>query len=354
MITAVAAWVPEAMPLSRWSTIESALRATGHRGWNAWMRSWEAGYAHWLQCWPAAQTAGSPVVHSDLLPRELDIMVPVETGTDLSGLAATMANTICAARAAGARPVDVVMFCHGSLDEHVSTTTAGRLCAELGTPCFAFSVSQQHGASVFTALRLALDLLFAEPDLQTVLIIAAEKWYPPFSRLAGAGIVLGDAAGALLVERASHASVGLRLLDAETRRVITCPGRAASGAQDSWAVTLAATIESLLARHRPGQNGQDRIGEIIGHPGMPSLAEAVCTLAGRPHAGLQHEHCIHLGAAESIVRLAQRLGSALHGRGHRLLLWGFGTCGFVGAALLETHDAPFVSLRDMSVLPHEP
>ncbi|MDS0862937.1 3-oxoacyl-ACP synthase, partial [Burkholderia pseudomultivorans] len=68
--------------------------------------------------------------------------MPVERDTDLSGLAAKMALAICAARPVNAAPIDIAMFCHSSLNEHVSTTTAGRLRAVINTPCFAFSVSQ--------------------------------------------------------------------------------------------------------------------------------------------------------------------------------------------------------------------
>ncbi|WP_409364352.1 hypothetical protein [Burkholderia sp. Bp8990] len=113
-------------------------------------------------------------------------------------------------RSANAAPIDIAMFCHSSLNEHVSTTTAGRLRAVIGTPCFPFSISQQQGASTFTALQLASDLLIAEPEIHTILIVAAEKWCSPFSRWTDQGIVQGDAAGAILVERSrTVASLGL-------------------------------------------------------------------------------------------------------------------------------------------------
>jgi 3-oxoacyl-[acyl-carrier-protein] synthase III len=343
VITAVAAWVPDAISLARWSAIESALRVIGHFGWDTWMRSWHPDYGHWLEAWPAKETGSSLAMHHTLPPPDMDVMVPVETGTDLSGLAAKMANTICAARQHSARPVDIIMFCHSSLDENVSTTTAGRLCAELGLSCFPFSVSQQQGASVFTALRLAADLFIAEPDVHTILIVAAEKWRPPFSRLAGPDIVLGDAAGALLVERTSHRAGGLQLLDASTRRVPADTARRATAASDARTVALLSMIEFLLARHCLRH---DEIDEIVGHPGLPSLTGAVCNLLDRLNTEEHHQHCVHLGAAESIVRLAQTLSRAACRRTHRVLLWGFGIGGFVGAALLESHGAPSIYQQD--------
>ncbi|RDK01109.1 3-oxoacyl-ACP synthase [Paraburkholderia lacunae] len=339
VITAVTAWVPDAIPLSQWTAIESALRTTGHSGWDAWVKSWHPDYGHWLEAWPGGETGGSPPVHPDLPPPDLACAVPVETGTDLSGLAAKVANAICATRPPDARPIDVIVFCHSSLDEHVSTTIAGRLCAEVGTPCFPFSLSQQHGASPFTALRLASDLLIAEPDVHTILIVAAEKWCPPFSRICGPDIVHGDAAGALLVERTDNGTGGMQLLDVAARHVAVDICRHATGIPNARTFTSLSMIDSLLARHglRP-----DDIDEVVGHPGIPSLSGAVWRFLGRPDAVVQHQVCVHLGAAESIVRLAQALSGAACRRPHRVLLWGYGFGGFIGTALLETRGAPFL------------
>lgn len=343
VITAVTAWVPDTIPLPRWTAMESVLRATGHSGWDAWVRSWHPDYGHWLEAWPGAKTSGFLPVHPDLPSRDLARAVPVETGADLSGLAAKVAHRICSVRRHGARPVDIVMFCHSTPDEHVSATVAGRLRAEVGPPCFAFSVSQQHGASPFTALRLASDLLVAEPDVHTILIVAAEKWYPPFSRVFGPCIVHGDAAGALLIERAGQGTNGLQLLNVAVRHVPVKIGRRTAGIPDAWTFTLLSMIDFFLARHglRHGE-----IDQIVGHPGVPSLADAVDALFGRQDAKVLHQVAIHLGAAESIVRLAQTLSRVAFLRTHRMLLWGYGISGFIGTALLEARRAPFLHHLD--------
>ncbi|WP_454872224.1 3-oxoacyl-ACP synthase [Paraburkholderia xenovorans] len=343
VITAVTAWVPDTIPLSEWTAIESALRTTGRCGWDAWVKSWHPDYGHWLEAWPGGNSSDSRPVPPDLLPPDPARSVPVETGTDLAGLAAKVASEICSVRPHGARPVDVAMFCHSTPDEHVSTTVAGRLCAEVGSSCFAFSVSQQHGVSPFTALRLASDLLIAEPDVHTILIVAAEKWSPPFSRVCGPHMVHGDAAGALLVERADHGTDGLYLLDAAARHVPVDIGRRTAGVPDARTFTLLSMIDFSLARHglRHGE-----IDEIVGHPGIPSLANAVCEHVGRPDARAQHEVGIHLGTAESIVRLAQTLRRATCLRPHHILLWGYGIGGFVGTALLVARGMPFGYRQD--------
>ncbi|MBN3808865.1 3-oxoacyl-ACP synthase [Paraburkholderia sp. Ac-20347] len=340
VITAVTAWVPDTIPLSQCTAMGSSLRATSHPGWDAWARSWHPDYGHWLEACPGNETTGSPPVHSGQVTPDMTCMVPVETGTDLSGLAIKVANGICSVRPPGARPVDIVMFCHSTPDEHVSTSVAGRLCAEVGPPCFAFSVSQQHGASPFTALRLASDLLIAEPDVHTILIVAAEKWYPPFSRICGPGIAHGDAAGALLVERANEETDGLQLLDAAARRAPANIGRSTAGIPDARTITLLSMIDFFLARHGLSHG---EIEEVVGQPGDPSLTDVVCDLLNRPKDTIRHQSWVHLGAAESIVRLAQALDCTACCKTYRMLLWGFGIGGFLGAALLATHSpsSPF-------------
>ncbi|ABE36322.1 3-oxoacyl-[acyl-carrier-protein] synthase III C-terminal domain-containing protein [Paraburkholderia xenovorans] len=324
--------------------MESSLRATGHPGWDAWMRSWHPDYGHWLEAWPGEEAAGSPPVHlAGLVTPDMNCMVPVETGTDLSGLAAKVTKAICRARPPDARPVEIIVFCHSSLDEHVSTTVAGRLCAEVGTPCFPFSISQQHGVSPFTALRIASDLFIAEPDIHTILIVAAEKWRPPFSRMCGPGIVHGDAAGALLIERTHQGGTNLQLLDAATRHVPVDIGIRASGIPDTPTSALTSMIDFLLARH---DLRHEDIDEVVGHPGIPSLTRSVGELLNRPAARAQHAVCVHLGAAESIVRLAQTLTRGTFRQRHRMLLWGYGIGGSVGTVLLEACCAPFRCQQD--------
>ncbi|MEK6298236.1 MAG: 3-oxoacyl-ACP synthase [Paraburkholderia tropica] len=345
IITAVAAWVPAAIPLSRLTEIESAMRAIEDSGWGAWMRSWHPDYGHWLEAWPDEDPGDSRLRNPDLAPPDKTRMVPVETGTDLSGLAAKVAKAICARRTQDVRPVNVIMFCHSTPDEDVPTTVAGRLCAEIGPPCFPFSVSQQHGVSPFTALRLATDLFVAEPDVHTILIVAAEKWRPPFSRICGSAIVHGDAAGALLVERTDHGTGGLRLLDVAARHVHFDTGRHASTFHDANTFTLLSMMEFLLVRHGLHHS---KIDDVIGPPGMPSLTAAVSNLLAQPGAGVQSEPCVHFGAADSIVRLAQWLTRATCCRTYRLLLWGFGLGGFAGTALLETSGAPLRRQLDVA------
>jgi 3-oxoacyl-[acyl-carrier-protein] synthase III len=340
VITALAAYVPPAIPLARWYEIEAKLQATALTGWPALVYPpWFAAYG--LDPGQITERPGDTGVSSADCATGVDL-VPVEAQRDLSGLAADAAQAICGAREPCSPPVGVVMFCHSSLNEHVSTTTAGRLRAVIGSPCFPFAVSQQQGASVFTALRLASDLFAAEPDLHAILIVAAEKWCHPFSRRAGRWALQGDAACALLVERASPATRGLRLLAAATRTLhqIEVPFALSlppSGTDTAFTPALLDLIDTLLLQHRIRA---DQIAAVIGHNINLPPGDAVSR-----HPGLSQTHPMvdgraYLGAAESIVRLTEALDAPELPHGSLILAWGIGLGGYVGCTLLEAQGTP--------------
>ncbi|CAM2197853.1 3-oxoacyl-ACP synthase [Paraburkholderia kururiensis] len=338
VITAMATCVPRAASLARWRTIEAALSMHAPSGWNAWVASWWPDFA---PCLDNAAIAGN-VRHTI---REVHgaraVQVPVARDTDLSGLAARVTQAICLARGRDAPPIDIVMFCHSSPEEHVSTTTAGRLRAVVGAPCFPFSVSQQHGASPFTALQLARDLLIAEGDVQTILIVAAEKWCPPFSRATAWGIVQGDAAGALLVERLTGVPHGLALIGASTHRLRHCATGATAardGISTDWIAALLATIDALLDRHnlRPRD-----IAAVVGQAVDTRLDTAVRRHLGFAPTARYGGAC--LGAAEPVVQLATALAGRTLPQDSRIVVWGIGLDSYIGTALFAFHDMPLLS-----------
>ncbi|WP_175832888.1 3-oxoacyl-ACP synthase [Burkholderia cenocepacia] len=340
VITALASYVPHTVAVHRECGIEPTLVAPIRSGWHAWVASWQADYAPH----PTKKAASTGSAAISAAPYECRC-VPVERDTDLSGLAAKVAQTIRAARPVNAAPIDIAMFCHSSLNEHVSTTTAGRLRAVIGTPCFPFSVSQQQGASTFTALQLASDLLIAEPEIHTILIVAAEKWCPPFSRWTDRGIVQGDAAGAILVERSGLASCGLMVIDARASRLhrLATPAPLSSlDIRTDWVPALRSTIDAILRRHELQPND---IGTVVGAGMDPQLDEAICRHLSRRVIEFSDRRCAHLGAAEPIVQLANVLESHDLSVCDRILTWGIGLGGFVGCALFESHGRPLLYLN---------
>ena len=338
VITAITAWVPKAIPLSGSGARDSTKRMASNSAWSAWMRSWEPDYGSPARrIHPREDLSPSRAEHADRLTHDPTYWVPVESETDLSGLAAKVTRAICSARAHSARPIDVVMFCHSSPEEHMSTTTAARLRAEIGAPCFPFSLSQQHGVSPFTALQLAGDLLTAEAEIHTILLVAAEKWCPPFSRRWQTGLLHGDAAGALLLERAAaHSPAGVRLLGAASWRALFDPARDASETHDASTHAWRSLIDAFIARHGLAHGD---IAEMVGPRRRSSLTAAPCNLRGQPKRSAQQGMRIHLGAAEPIVRLERLLTRAPAYPSRRVLLWGDGVGGFLGAALLQMPGA---------------
>jgi 3-oxoacyl-[acyl-carrier-protein] synthase III len=340
VITALASYVPRTVAVHRECGIEPTLGAPIRSGWHAWVASWKADYAPH----PTKKAAAARSAAVNAPPDEFRC-VPVERDTDLSGLAAKVAQTICAGRPVDAAPIDIAMFCHSSLNEHVSTTIAGRLRAVVGTPCFPFSVSQQQGASTFTALQLASDLLIAEPEIHTILIVAAEKWSPPFSRWTDQGIVQGDAAGAILVERSRPASCGLVVIDARAsrlHRVATSAPLSGLDIRTDWVPALRSTIDAILRRHELQPND---IGTVVGAGIDRQLDEAICRHLSRRVVEFSDRCRSHLGAAEPIVQLANALESHDLSVCDRILTWGIGLGGFAGCALFESHGSPLLYLN---------
>ncbi|TAM18575.1 MAG: 3-oxoacyl-ACP synthase [Pandoraea sp.] len=340
LITALAVYVPPPVALDRWQDIEPTPHETAPSGWDAWIASWRREYgARTATAKEAASTDLNDASAEGASNPRVD-RAPVELEADQSGLAARVTHAICAARHREAASIDFVIFCHTSLNEHVSTTVAGRLRTIVGTPCFPFSVSQQQGASLFTALQLATDLLIAEPDARTILIVAADKWCPPFSRWTGQAILHGDAAGAILVERPALATRGLQLIDASAHplhRASAHPPLSRAGIECVWAPALLSTIDAMLARHGLHSNG---LAATVGQAIDPKLDDLVCRHLGV--CSTEPRRCAYLGAADSIIRLARTLGSHRFTSQDRILMWGIGLGGYTGCALLAAHGFPSI------------
>ncbi|HIE4434591.1 TPA: 3-oxoacyl-ACP synthase, partial [Burkholderia multivorans] len=117
VITALTAYVPPSITLKRWYRIEARLRTAAPSGWNAWIQSWRAQY-------DALEPLTTTVMEGLTTrpgTRPRAYRIPVEQHVDQSGLAARVAQAIFRRRNPGSAPIDIVMFCHCSLNEHVST-----------------------------------------------------------------------------------------------------------------------------------------------------------------------------------------------------------------------------------------
>ncbi|KVT14890.1 hypothetical protein WT24_07785 [Burkholderia sp. MSMB1078WGS] len=338
IITALSTYVPPAMalthaPRSAEATL-TASHSTTRTGWDAWITAWRADFDAFDT--PSAYAGDSADHHARPL------RIPVEREEQLSGLAVRVAKEILATRHPAAVPIDIIVFCHSSVDEHVSTTTAGRLASVVGPPCFAFSISQQHAVSLFSALQLVRDLMVAEPDVQCALIVAAEKWTPPFSRWTAQGAAQGDAAAAALLERATATTRGFRVMDAQTRQCPVrpdCPLGQRSYFDSASERTLLQLIDAMLAQHALAACDVTGIGQDL-NPAPTERVSHHLDMKARAHARC---HDAHLGAAEPIIQLSERLTDNTLPTHDPVLIWGMSLCGYVGCALLDARGAPAIS-----------
>jgi 3-oxoacyl-[acyl-carrier-protein] synthase III len=347
VVTALAAYVPPAVPFQQWRQIEEELHATPLTEWARLVYPpWFAAYGLDLRHLTAPPVGRLPASAQVAAP--VADFVPIEQCHDLSGLAAHVTQMICPKRGSEATPIDVVIFCHSCMHEHPSTTTAGRLCALLGSHPFSFSIAQQQGASVFSALRVGSDLLLAEAGLHAILIVAAEKWWHPFARRIGHWTVQGDAAGATLLERDSPSTPGLRLLATAIEPLCRAgaPLELPMSLLDTNAIfapPLIALIDTLLRQHglRPAD-----IDAVIAHQVNQPLTDAVSQALGLPRSKCAAGKRAYLGSAEFIVRLAETLNAVELAHGALVLAWGLGLGGYISCALLEVRGAPVLRFTD--------
>lgn len=351
IVTALATYVPPAVSFDAWCQIEEQLAVMPLSEWSRLVYPpWFAAYGLDLQQLTAPSEDSSSV--SGTLGEPNRDFVPIEQHRDLSELAVHVARPICARSDRRTPSADVVIFCHSSLNEHVSTTTAGRLCALIGERPFSFSLAQQQGASVFSALRVASDLLLAEPELRAILIVAAEKWCYPFTRRIGRWTMQGDAAGAVLLERETlqTSKRGLRLLATAVQPL--CRADAPFGLPASlrdtnaiFAASLVALINTLLRQQ--GLCLSD-VTAVIGHQVNGLLVDALSQQLDLPRVHCVVDQRAYLGTAEFIVRLAETLDAAEIKQGSLLLAWGIGLGGYVSCALLESLGTPPLCFTDPS------
>jgi len=98
--------------------------------------------------------------------------------------------------------VDVAIYYHATLDQMLMGSVSCRLQHELGLRnAFAFAVAEKSGNAGLMALKVACDMLTAEDELNTILVIGSDKYIAPYRRGFEEMTVLGDSAGAMLVRR---------------------------------------------------------------------------------------------------------------------------------------------------------
>jgi 3-oxoacyl-[acyl-carrier-protein] synthase-3 len=112
--------------------------------------------------------------------------------------------------------INVVIHYHSTLNERVGSSTPGRIQhdAQLKNT-FGFSVDQKNDCGSIISLKIAAEMLAAEPNLNAVLLSGAEKLVAPYKRTFAKITVMGDSASAMVVRRGAKRCrlLGINVVD---------------------------------------------------------------------------------------------------------------------------------------------
>jgi 3-oxoacyl-[acyl-carrier-protein] synthase III len=124
-----------------------------------------------------------------------------ETSSDM---AVEVGRRILARERGLAGKIDVVIYYHSTLNQIPMASTPCRLQHELELRnAYAFAVAEKGGNASLLSLKIACEMLAAEADINTILLIGSEKHVEPYKRTLGNITVRGDSASAMVVRRQS-------------------------------------------------------------------------------------------------------------------------------------------------------
>ncbi|MDS0858608.1 3-oxoacyl-ACP synthase [Burkholderia pseudomultivorans] len=273
--------------------------------------------------------AGLALPHSSPATNNLGA---AESELTLSDMAlATVRALLESSPQVAASGADQVIVCTTSFEHDLALSCACRLHCEIGSTRAPLAIGQLQGVSFLMALEIALAMMAADIRLNTVVIVAAERWRWPFSSRIGATIDMGDGAAAVLITR--YPAPGWRV-SAITVRTPGIPPLA-SEREPVYASTLANVISETCASAglQPAE-----VDWILPAPIDTGLAREINTRCGlRPEqvCHLRMDAPNHFCAADTPTRLDVLLRSINPHKGQHALAWSAGFQGQAGCALLE-------------------
>lgn len=154
----------------------------------------------------------------DRFVRESGIEYVYQAADEMSSeMAALVARKVLDGSGYQARAVKAVIYYHATLNQDPFKSIACQLQHELGlNNAFVSSLSQSGGNASLLAIKVASELLMAEPETGLVLLVGSEKLVSPYQRLFGGITAIGDSASGMLVKRES---ASLRVLAIHARDV---------------------------------------------------------------------------------------------------------------------------------------
>ncbi|MBN3778707.1 3-oxoacyl-ACP synthase [Burkholderia sp. Ac-20345] len=273
--------------------------------------------------------AGIPLPQAS---RATDNRVAVEPDQTLSDMAlATVRTLLDSSSHIDASTPDQIIVCTTSFEHDLALSCACRLHSELGSSQAPLAVGQLQGVSFLMALDIAVAMMAADIRLNTVVIVAAERWRRPFSRRVSALTDMGDGAAAALIAR--HPGPGWRMSGLTVRTPGIPP--LASECEPVYISTLTDVISETCASAgvQPAN-----IDWILPAPIDTRLAHETNTRCGlRPErvCHIRMDASGHFCAADTPARLDALLRSINPSEGQHALVWSTGFQGQAGCALLE-------------------
>jgi 3-oxoacyl-[acyl-carrier-protein] synthase-3 len=290
-------------------------------------------YADTLR-WRREATAPSAVDHSFWSMRPaMPTRVASEPRLTLSEMASTVARKAirrCPSKDNCAP--DQIIVCATSFEHDLALSCAGRLHSELGSTGVPFAIGQLQGVSFFLALQVAADMVASDDHMHTALIVAAERWLPPFSRQNGSLTALGDGAAAVLVRRRAGPGWHVRSV------TIYTPPNAASIPPHGTFVDEAAVVEAIGKTCTQAGLKPAALDWIVPPRINVSLACKVSAQARLPAGRMWYPDpwdSEYLCAADAPARLDMLLHSVAPSHGQCILLWSAGFQGQAACAILE-------------------
>ncbi|MGC2964281.1 3-oxoacyl-[acyl-carrier-protein] synthase III C-terminal domain-containing protein [Paraburkholderia graminis] len=288
-------------------------------------------YADTLRWRDEAAFCAAPDFSLELAQPATPTRVAHERQLTLSDMASTVAReAIRQCPAQDNRAPDQIIVCASSFEHDLSLSCAGRLHSELGSTGVPFAIGQLQGVSFFLALQLVADMMAGDERMRTALIVAAERWLPPFSRRGMTVAALADGAAAVLLTR--RAGPGWCI-----RSVMVCTPATPTVRRGTF-VDEACLVD--IVRKTCAQAGLKpaSLDWIVPARINASLARNISARAGLPAGRTWSPDPADIGylcAADAPAQLDALLRSAPGADGQRILLWSAGFQGQAACAILE-------------------
>lgn len=227
---------------------------------------------------------------------------------------------------------DQIIVCGTSLEHNLALSCAGRLHSELGSTGVPFAIGQLQGVSFFLALQVAADMMARDDRMHTTLIVAAERWLPPFSRQTRSLTVLADGAAAILVRRGPCPGWYVRSLTVRT------PATSVSIPPQDICIDEAAVVEVIDETCAQSGLKPAAFDWIVPPRINTALACNVSAEARLPVWRMWYPEpgdIGHLCAADAPAQLHMLLQTVVPTHGQHILLWSAGFQGQAACAVLE-------------------